>query len=49
MNNNENKKTILDIIELQENKYCISCWDFKLRIIELCKNNTECNIIETLT
>ena len=49
VNNIQNKKTILDIIELQENNYCISCWDFKLRIIELRKNNTECNIIQTLT
>ena len=34
---------------MKENKYCISCWDFKLRIIELSKNNTVCNIIQTLT
>ena len=35
--NNINEKTILDIIELHENQYCIACWDFKLRIIELKK------------
>ena len=49
VNNIQIKKTILDIIELQESHYCISCWDYKLRIIELTKNNTECNIIQTLT
>ena len=42
-------KTILDIIELEENKICISCYDFQLRIIELHKNNRSCNIVQTIT
>lgn len=40
-------KTILDIIEIKD-KYCISCWDFNIRIIQFCENNTICNVIQTL-
>ena len=42
------KNTILDIIEIKDNKYCISCWDFNLRIIEFFENNTICNVIQTI-
>ena len=36
---------ILDITELKGNKYCISCWDYNIRVIEFCNNNTECKTI----
>ena len=41
--------TILDIIEFQENKFCVSCWDNTIKIIELYDNNQKYKIIQILT
>ena len=41
-------KTILDIIILDDNKVCISCWDFIIRIIQFYNDNTQYKIIQEL-
>ena len=42
------KCTILDIINLDDNIVCISCWDKIIRVIEFQNNNTEYKLIQEL-
>jgi WD40 repeat protein len=44
----ERKNTILDIIEFEENKFCISCWDGTIKIMELYDNNKKYKIVQIL-
>ena len=45
---NPTKRTILDIINLNDNIVCISCWDRIIRIIEFYNNNTDFKIIQEM-
>ena len=45
---NITNKTILDIVEFENNKICISCWDNIIRFIQLENNNTKYKIIQKL-
>ena len=40
--------TILDIINLEDNTFCIACWDKIIRVIEFYNNNTGYKIIKAL-
>jgi WD40 repeat protein len=42
------RNTILDIIEFKENIFCISCWDFIIRMIIFYDDNTKCKILQKL-
>ena len=41
-------KTILDIVKIEDNSFCISCFDFKIRFIKFYNNNTQYKIIQEL-
>lgn len=41
-------KTILDIVEFENNKACISCWDNKIRFIQFYNHYTQYKIIQEL-
>ena len=41
-------ETILDIIEFKDNKFCLSCWDNTIKVIELYDNNKKYKILQTL-
>ena len=45
---NPTKSTILDIINLNDNRVCISCWDRIIRVIQFYNNNTDYKIIQEL-
>ena len=46
--NNNNYKTILDLIEFKPNSLCIACWDYKIRVIKLLNKNTQYKIDQVL-
>ena len=48
-NNNLTQNTILDIIEIKENIFCISCWDFIIRMIIFYDDNTKINFLQNLS
>ena len=43
------RNTILDINEFKENIFCISCWDFIIRVIIFYDNNTKYKILQNLS
>ena len=45
---NSDQKTILDIIEFQENKIVLACWDNTIKYIELYDNNNKYTIKQIL-
>jgi len=45
---NSDQKTILDIIEFQENKIVLACWDNTIKFIELYDNNNKYKIKQIL-
>ena len=45
---NSDQKTILDIIEFQENKIVLACWDNTIKFIELYDNNNKYTIKQIL-
>jgi WD40 repeat protein len=45
---NNQKSTILDIVEFKYNNFCLSCWDNNIRFIELYQDNNKFRIIQIL-
>ena len=48
MLNNLPNNTILDIIEFKNNNFCLACYDFNIRFVELYENNNKYKIIQVL-